>query len=50
MTEGFCPECGEWFRSIEKHLGKHRKSDLTAETMRRVQESLKNQNLRNHTK
>jgi hypothetical protein len=41
MTEGLCPHCGKWFESLEIHLGKHRSSDLEAETMRRTQEQQK---------
>jgi hypothetical protein len=41
MTEGLCPHCGEWFKSIEKHLGKLRKDDDEVETMRRMQEQQK---------
>lgn len=51
MTEGLCPHCGEWFRSLEKHLGKHRKNDSEVETMRRMQEQQKDlQDLLKHKK
>jgi hypothetical protein len=41
MTEGLCPHCGEWFRSLEIHLGKCRRNDPAVETMRRIQEQQK---------
>jgi len=44
MTEGQCPHCGKYFKSLEKHLGAHRKDSLEAETMRRIQEQNKDRN------
>ncbi len=41
MTKGPCPHCGKRFTSLEIHLGKLRKNDIQAETMRRVQEQIK---------
>jgi len=41
MTEGLCPHCGKWFRSLEIHLGKCRGNDLEVETMRKIEEQQK---------
>jgi len=41
MTEGLCPRCGKWFRSLEIHLGKCRGNDPEVETMREIEEQQK---------
>ena len=39
MTEGLCPHCGKWFKSLEIHLGKC--SESGPKTMREIQKMLK---------
>jgi len=41
MTKGFNPRTGKWQESIEKSAGQRRKRDPESETMRKVQEMLK---------
>jgi len=41
MTEGFNPRTGQWKKSIEKSAGQRRRRDPESETMRKIQEMLK---------
>jgi len=41
MTRGFSPLDGKWKESIEKSAGQKRRSNLEAETVRRIQELAK---------